>query len=262
LEQCSSCNSFLYRGKKFNSKKEAVKGSGGTYLGIQIWRFYIKCTVCARPITFLTDPENSDYKCESGAVRNYELWKDKEGTENMEKEEREEEDKMDGMKRLENRVEDSKREMAELDALDEIKMMNSRHNKMDMGKILDRKRDEEEVLNEEGLSKEDEDLVKGIKFGTHAGDNIAIISRLDDDDDEDGNANNTGSRSNSGGCTNPPTKPEKQKHKIIVKAKRRRQDTGEKNGNDYGSDRNNKKKKEDTPASALSMLGDYGSDSD
>ena len=87
------------------------------YLGIQIWRFYIKCNVCARPITFLTDPENSDYKCESGAVRNYEMWKDKSETEAKVKEDRIEEDKMDDMKRLENRVEDSKREMAELDAL-------------------------------------------------------------------------------------------------------------------------------------------------
>lgn len=50
--QCSTCSSFLYRGRKFNSKKEAVKGINGKYLGIQKFRFYIKCSDCSRPITF------------------------------------------------------------------------------------------------------------------------------------------------------------------------------------------------------------------
>jgi len=57
--QCSTCSSFMYRGRKFNSKKEAMKGPSGKYLSIQRFRFYIKCTVCSRPITFLTDPKNS-----------------------------------------------------------------------------------------------------------------------------------------------------------------------------------------------------------
>ena len=50
--QCSTCSSFLYRGRKFNSKKEPVKGIDGKYLGIQRFRFYIKCSDCSRPITF------------------------------------------------------------------------------------------------------------------------------------------------------------------------------------------------------------------
>ena len=53
--QCSNCGEFLYRGRKYNSKKEAVQGPDGRYLGIQRWRFYIKCNQCARPITFTTD---------------------------------------------------------------------------------------------------------------------------------------------------------------------------------------------------------------
>ncbi|ACI65550.1 predicted protein, partial [Phaeodactylum tricornutum CCAP 1055/1] len=79
--QCSTCNTFMYRGRKFNSKKEPVGGSEGRYLGIQRWRFYIKCTHCSRPVTFLTDPKNADYEMESGASRNYEVYKDKEQTE-------------------------------------------------------------------------------------------------------------------------------------------------------------------------------------
>ena len=50
--QCSTCSTFLYRGRKFNSKKEPVRGIDGKYLGIQRFRFYIKCSDCSRPITF------------------------------------------------------------------------------------------------------------------------------------------------------------------------------------------------------------------
>ena len=156
--QCSSCSSFMYRGKKFNSKKEVVTGPEGKYLGIQILRFYIKCNTCARPITFLTDPKNHDYKCESGAVRNYEMWNDEAAEKTEQKEEREEEEEIDDMKRLENRVEDSKREMKDMDELDEILAMNKRNGKIDTDGLMERRHggNNAEELNEDGLSKADE----------------------------------------------------------------------------------------------------------
>lgn len=40
-----------------------------TYLGIPIFRFYIRCPRCAQEISFKTDPENADYKAENGATR-------------------------------------------------------------------------------------------------------------------------------------------------------------------------------------------------
>merc|ERR1712147_547925 len=55
----------MYRGKKFNSRKEDVIGDD--YLGIKKYRFYIKCCVCNNEIAFKTDPKNQDYVCESGS---------------------------------------------------------------------------------------------------------------------------------------------------------------------------------------------------
>mmetsp|Transcript_3078 Transcript_3078/g.4333 ORF Transcript_3078/g.4333 Transcript_3078/m.4333 type:complete len:346 (-) Transcript_3078:59-1096(-) len=128
--QCENCSSFLYRGRKFNSKKEPVKGSDGKYLGIQRYRFYIKCNTCSRPLTFLTDPKNADYEMESGGTRNYEVHRDKERTENDISAEKAVEEKEDPMKALENRVLASAREMEDLDNLDEIKAMNMRNLKL------------------------------------------------------------------------------------------------------------------------------------
>eukprot|EP00581_Thalassiosira_minuscula_P015831 CAMPEP_0183715384 /NCGR_PEP_ID=MMETSP0737-20130205/9627_1 /TAXON_ID=385413 /ORGANISM="Thalassiosira miniscula, Strain CCMP1093" /LENGTH=345 /DNA_ID=CAMNT_0025944475 /DNA_START=38 /DNA_END=1075 /DNA_ORIENTATION=- len=177
--QCSTCSSFLYRGRKFNSKKEPVKGIDGKYLGIQRFRFYIKCSDCSRPITFLTDPKNADYEMESGGTRNYEVWHDENKTNAEFEKQTEEDEKMDSMKALENRVAESQREMAELDALEEIRAMNQRHvslmkggRKMDAAEAVLKAReaavgvpDDEEELNENGLTKDEEDLVKSIKFG-------------------------------------------------------------------------------------------------
>lgn len=62
-------------GTKFNSRKEDAQGEN--YLGIQIYRFYFRCSKCSAEITMKTDPKNSDYTVEHGASRNYEPWRDK-----------------------------------------------------------------------------------------------------------------------------------------------------------------------------------------
>lgn len=185
--QCSTCSDFMYRGRKFNSKKEPVKGSEGKYLGIQRYRFYIKCTACSRPVTFLTDPKNGDYEMESGGTRTYEVHKDKKRIMEEVEADGERLEKEDPMKALENRVLASQKEMADLDNLDEIKAMNMRHLKMmsssmkngdvigntggiDIEMVL-RKTRKDEVNKKDNnleLDEEDEALIKSIKFGNQA----------------------------------------------------------------------------------------------
>ncbi|KAE8135240.1 CWC16 protein [Aspergillus pseudotamarii] len=133
--KCTQCGEFIYKGRKFNARKETTEEK---YFSIPIYRFYIRCTRCSGEITFKTDPKNMDYTAEKGAKRNFEPWRDpKNETYNeteeqlldrLEKEENEEHERAerDKMAELEEKMLDSKREMAIADALDEIRTRNAR----------------------------------------------------------------------------------------------------------------------------------------
>jgi hypothetical protein len=191
--QCNNCSTFMYQGRKFNSKKEIMSGEHGKYLGIQRFRFYIKCTACSQPISFLTDPKNADYEMERGATRNYELLKDKKESEDTAALELEIEEKVDPLKGLENRVLVSQREMQEMDTLEEIKAMNLRHVKLlnssgsafDANTVLSvREKNNQQELNETDahdlqLTEDDEALVRSIRFGSKDGG----IKRLSEHDE-------------------------------------------------------------------------------
>ncbi|GAA6004896.1 hypothetical protein JCM11491_002271 [Sporobolomyces phaffii] len=141
--RCTTCGEYIYKGKKFNARKETVQGE--EYYGIKIFRFYIKCTQCSAEITFKTDPKNSDYNAEHGAQRNFEPWRKEEGEKEIDKLDllEEEEARMNNpMEALENKAIDSRREMDILDALQSIKSRNARLDRTaatgDDDKILDR----------------------------------------------------------------------------------------------------------------------------
>ncbi|CAD6939865.1 unnamed protein product [Tilletia controversa] len=206
--RCNTCGEFIYKGKKFNARKETVLGE--VYYGIRIFRFYIKCTRCSAEITFKTDPKNTDYTAEHGASRNFEPWRDERGggggggdgeagpsedpdadplAHLIEEEEGQKRDaELDPMKALEARTRESKREMEVLDALQDIQSRNARNERADTNAILDRLakgkgRAEEDVLDPEEeerrrLEEEDEVLVR--KFFSRAED-----VPLGNDDEED-----------------------------------------------------------------------------
>ncbi|KAI3675062.1 hypothetical protein L1987_84646 [Smallanthus sonchifolius] len=180
--RCSTCGNYIYKGTKFNSRKEDVIGE--TYLGIQIFRFYFKCTKCSAEITMKTDPQNSDYVVESGAARNFEPWRAEDEVGEEEKKKRDAEEMGDAMKSLENRTLDSKREMDILSALDEMKSMKSRHAHVSVDSMLEALQRSAPVQQEEKLEEEDEALIKSIFQGSRE-----FVRRIDDDelDDDDDN---------------------------------------------------------------------------
>ncbi|KAE8882983.1 hypothetical protein PF005_g4282 [Phytophthora fragariae] len=153
--QCATCGEYMYRGKKFNSRKEEVLEE--TYHGIRIFRFYIKCITCSSEITFKTDPKRGDYVAEHGCQRNFEPWRETEDEQEAAVAQRADEEKGDAMKALENRTLDSKREMDILDALDEIKAINQRHAKVDTDKLLQQHEDEGQLSKEEQQKQLEED---------------------------------------------------------------------------------------------------------
>ncbi|KAK8101773.1 hypothetical protein PG999_012147 [Apiospora kogelbergensis] len=122
--RCLTCGEYLPKGRKFNARKETNQEE--KYLGIQIFRFYIRCTRCSAEITFKTDPRVNDYVCERGAKRNTEPWrplKEETDEERLDRLEKEEEER-NAMEELEAKTVDAKREMAVADMLDEIRTSN------------------------------------------------------------------------------------------------------------------------------------------
>ena len=153
--QCTSCGNFIYKGLKFNARKETAEEK---YLNITIYRFYIKCPRCSSEITFKTDPKHMDYICEKGAIRNFEPWREyrEEETEEQKLDRLEAEaaeKETDVMEELEAKFVDAKAEMAVADALDEIRARNARNAE------VARERDGA-VTTAEQLRKEEEEAVR------------------------------------------------------------------------------------------------------
>jgi len=189
--RCNTCGEYLYRGKKFTARKETVQGED--YMGIRKFRFYIKCSVCSAEVVFKTDPKNSDYEMESGGSRNFEVWREDAEVATALEKEREEEEKVDAMKALENRTVDNKQEMDVLDALDEIKAINQRHERIDTDALIgaltsssSSSSSSASVLLPSGITAADEELVKSIKFRSKAGPGAnGILKALPDSDDDE-----------------------------------------------------------------------------
>ncbi|KAF2880913.1 hypothetical protein ILUMI_25262 [Ignelater luminosus] len=161
--RCKTCGEYIYKGKKFNARKEDVENED--YLGIRIYRFYIKCTRCLQEISFKTDPKNTDYEIEAGATRNFMALKLAEEQALREEEEEKEEEQNNPMKLLENRTKQSKNEIELLESLEELKDLNKRQQAVDFDAMLlayDTKLTARE--REERMQQLDEEYIKTVKF--------------------------------------------------------------------------------------------------
>ncbi|XP_066589903.1 splicing factor YJU2 [Prorops nasuta] len=133
--RCKTCGEYIYKGKKFNARKEDVEGDD--YLGIRIYRFYIKCTRCLQEISFKTDPKNTDYEIEAGATRNFMALKLAEEQAQREEDEKKEEEATNPMKLLEKRTQQSKQELELLESLEELKDLNRRQQTINYDQMLE-----------------------------------------------------------------------------------------------------------------------------
>lgn len=183
--RCVTCGEYIYKGKKFNARKEDVENE--TYLGIRIYRFYIKCTRCLQEISFKTDPQNTDYEIEAGATRNFMALKLAEEQALRELQEAKEEEASNPMKLLENRTEQSRNEIELLESLEELKDLNTRHENIDYEALLHQYDPAESVQQrEERLARLDEEYVKTIKFqGTSGKKRIVSEEIIEDVQDSD-----------------------------------------------------------------------------
>lgn len=134
--RCSTCGEFIYKGRKFNARKETVEGE--SYLGIPIFRFYIRCVYCSSEITYITDPQNADYKLELGATRNTEPWRDQEKETEVAKAKRRFEEEMNPMKALENKSIDTKREIDMAEAIEDLRLKKEQLERIQNGYVVER----------------------------------------------------------------------------------------------------------------------------
>ena len=175
--RCLTCGNYIYKGKKFNSRKETAIGE--KYLGIQIYRFYIRCPQCLSEISFKTDPKNTDYVVDNGAYRTFQAERLAEMEEERIVQEKEEEEANNPMLALENRTKESRREMDVLDALEEIKDWNSRNAQVKFEDLMQRHL-ESETKAAEDLDKADKDFASKVFHKYQE----SMINRLEETKDE------------------------------------------------------------------------------
>lgn len=221
--RCTACGEYMYRGRKFNARKETPVDE--KYLSVQIFRFYIRCTRCSAEIVFKTDPRNQNYIVEKGAKRNTEPWRrgledelDESDEARLDRIERDMAAAADGdnpsslsllpdeernaMAELEAKTADAKREMAVADALDEIRSRNARMEKA--------KRDGTEIESiavvpedEVRRRQEEEDAAAARRAFAFAREQQMLEEPVDEGDmmDEDGGAGPSSAAAGSSGSS-------------------------------------------------------------
>ncbi|KAF8398145.1 hypothetical protein HHK36_017071 [Tetracentron sinense] len=194
--RCNTCGNYIYKGTKFNSRKEDVTGEANSHgkfielLGIFIYDFNLLKSLEAiiESLSILRRKEfvpicllhKLHYGVNGDLAGFWKIRYDFNTCEaDNEKRKRDTEEMGDAMKSLENRTLDSKREMDILAALDEMKSMKSRHATVSVDAMLEAlQRTAEE--KEKKLEEEDEALITSLFHGSRN-----YVRRIHDDDDVD-----------------------------------------------------------------------------
>lgn len=261
--RCKTCGEYIYKGKKFNARKEDVEGED--YLGIRIYRFYIKCTRCLQEISFKTDPRNTDYEIEAGASRNFMALKLAEEQAQREEDEEREEEATNPMKLLEKRTQQSKHELEVLESLEELKDLNRRQQTIDYEEMLGQYDTKAERLKTEKEQEElDEEYIQSVFKKKQ---NLTVVEEeivdLEENYEPPGKFFKIDNETPTGSMKNlvPDNKKgvsSKAKLSTLVKRKVDLVKTGEKKGEVKTDEKKEEVKTVETPTpSGLSLLGAY-----
>jgi DNA-directed RNA polymerase subunit RPC12/RpoP len=145
--RCQVCGEYMGQGKKFNARKETVEGE--TYLGLKVFRFYIRCTRCSSELTFKTDPKNSTYVADINCVRNFEPWRDSEDVKELPSDDEGEDGDVDAIQLLEARTLEMKAEMDAIDDLDELKSLSAQKDQVNLEELISRRKQDKHVQQPE-----------------------------------------------------------------------------------------------------------------
>uniref|UniRef100_A0A914CCL8 Splicing factor YJU2 n=1 Tax=Acrobeloides nanus TaxID=290746 RepID=A0A914CCL8_9BILA len=179
--QCNTCSEYIYKGKKFNMRREMVEGE--TYLGLRLFRFYFRCPNCLAEITFTTDLENCDYRAEHGATRLFDAFKYYQEQAKTE-EDKDAAEKTDAMKMLEKRTKMSRAEMDAMGKLEELQEVNRRNEKINAIEFLKELERQSLMPESERLKaqeEEDERFIRELYGKTEDGKTIRRINDTEPD---------------------------------------------------------------------------------
>ncbi|XP_014229487.1 coiled-coil domain-containing protein 94 [Trichogramma pretiosum] len=254
--RCATCGEYIYKGKKFNARKEDVEGD--TYLGIRIYRFYIKCTRCLQEISFKTDPKNTDYEIEAGATRNFMALKLAEEQAKKEEDEEKEDDATNPMKLLEKRTQQSKQELELLESLEELKDLNKRQQQVNYDQMLEKYNPiPEQMRTLKEQEEHDEKLVQAMLRKRKMGGKVVEEETIEIEESNLEPAPKVAKSVSLVDESKPPVNLEEKRQKFGIKLKSKSKETETKTDNSASSSCS----KPPLP-SGLSLLGEYSASSE
>ena len=136
--RCNGCGYYTNKGTKIQSNVD--KFPDYMYMNrLTIWRFHIRCVNCKGVMVFRTDPENKDYAMISGGTRSFRSAYDRARQEQADEAATKEVEDNNPMKLLEDRTFASKRELEEVELLEDLQDLRTKPSQTDAGDLLTKK---------------------------------------------------------------------------------------------------------------------------